>query len=145
MKDLIRGVLRRGVPVSAAGMLCMALLLTLTDLPFTLYRICAAIPLLCGCFCAGRYAGKRLRHRGMYWGLLSALLLTALWYLAVLIRQHSPALPTVLPLALPCGMCGGVCGVNKREPEPRPSAHRGISLRERTLLRLKMRHRPPKK
>lgn len=123
MREILCAVLLCGIPVSLLWMLAAAALLTAVDLSFVYYSAAAAIPLLCGCILAGYRAGKRLRSGGLRCGLLTALLLSALWYAAVCIlsrRLHSPAL---FLLSLPSGMFGGVCGVNIRLPMPERRLH----------------------
>ena len=143
MRIILRACILAGVPVSAAGMIGTAALLTVVELPLRLYPVFAALPLLCGCFLAGCCAGKRRRHGGMFCGAAAACCLTAMWYLFVCFRRESPQAPMLLFAAIPAGMFGGICGVNTHQPEPRGRSHRFFSVRERAALLPLLLHRPP--
>lgn len=144
MRQLLCGVLFCGIPVSAAGMLAAACLLTVPDVSASVYRVCAGIPLLCGGFCAGFRVGKRNRHFGLLWGMAAGALLTAFWYIFVRLLLGTGGFPVILPAVCLFAMCGGAVGVNRREPEPARISHRRIRLREQFLLRIGLLHRPAK-
>ncbi len=142
MRNILRGVLLRGIPVSGLLMLAAALILTVPDVSAGVYRICAGIPLLCGGFAAGWYAGRRNRRRGLLGGIPAGCILTGIWYFAVRITGGRTGMPAVLPAVCLLAMCGGAAGVNRRMPDEPRVLHKRIELRERLVLRLKMLHTP---
>ena len=144
MRMILRGVLLRGVPVSVLLMLGAALLLTVPDVSAGVYRICAGLPLLCGGFAAGWYAGRRNRRHGLLDGLPAGCLLTGIWYAVVRLIGMHPGFPAMLPAVCLLAMCGGAAGGNRKAPEPRQKPHACIRLREGLRLRIAMRHKPKK-
>ena len=140
MRSVIRACLLTGLPVSAAGMAGLTVLLTASDLPMRLYPAAACIPLLAGCFCAGFSAGKAHRLHGIRCGSLSALMLAALWYAAACVAGGTMRSPVQLCILLPAGAAGGICGVNTRLPLVKRRTHLPARIRVRTALLL--RHRP---
>lgn len=145
MRVILRCCLLTGLPVSVFGLLGIALLLSVTEFSFSVYAAAAAIPILCGCFCAARSAGKHLRRGGMQTGLLCAAVLTGIWYAAVCLCTQQLRMPVLLYAALPCGMLGGIFGVNTKLPRPKPVSHRAIALRAHAALIPGLLHQPPKK
>ena len=143
MRTVLRACILAGVPVSAAGMLGTAALLTAVELPLRLYPVFAAVPLLCGCFVSGCCAGKRSRHGGIRCGIVAACCLTAMWFLFLCFRQEHLQAPVLLLPAVPAGMLGGICGVNTRPPVPHGRSHRLFAVRERAALLPLLLHRPP--
>lgn len=140
----MRGVLLRGVPVSVMMMLAAALALTAPDVSAGVYRFCAGLPLLCGGFSAGWYAGRRNRRHGLLGGIPAGCILTALWYAGIRLIGGHPGLPVILPAVCLLAMCGGAAGVNRQEPDAKRRPHRRIRLREALALRLRLLHRPEK-
>ena len=144
MRIILRACILAGVPISAAGMLGTAALLTAVELPLRLYPVFAAIPLLCGCFFSGFCAGKSRRHGGVFCGAAAACCLTAMWYLFICFRQERPQLPVLLLITVPAGMIGGICGVNTVQPVPHGRSHRLSAVRARAALFPLLLHRPQK-
>lgn len=143
MQIILCACILAGVPVSAAGMLGTAALLTAVELPLRLYPVFAAIPLLCGCFFSGFCAGKRRRRGGMFIGAAAACCLTAMWYMFICFRQAHLQAPALLLIAVPAGMLGGICGVNTVLPVPHGRSHRMFAMRARAALLPMLLHRPP--
>lgn len=137
MFEIILSVLLCGVPVSCAGMLGTAALLTVTDAPYFCFRAGAVLPLLCGAFLAGFRAGKRIRRNGLRCGASAAFLLTLLWYAAVCIWIRRIGVPRLLLLTVPCGMLGGVLGVNTKLPLPQRHSHAASGVPRRLSLSCK--------
>lgn len=144
MREVLRGCLRCGLPVSFIMTMLLALLMTAADLPLQCYRAAAALPLCAGCICAGFSAGRAGRRNGLCSGFGAALLLCLVWYAGVCMQGGALRSPRLLLLSLPCGMYGGVCGVNTRQPMPRRRSHTALRLREKVLLRGKTAHKPKK-
>lgn len=144
MAVILRCCLLIGLPISVLGMLAAAMLLSATELSFSMYAAVAAIPLLCGCFVSARSAGKSLRRGGIRIGVLCAAMLTAIWYAAVCLYTQQLRNPMLLTVALPSGMFGGILGVNTRLPNPKRISHRAITLREQAVLLPGLLHQPPK-
>ena len=119
MRVIVISLLRTGLPVSAAGFLAAALLLTRTDLPDALLPAIAALPLLTGALLSGCDAARIRRRGGLLTGLCTALLLTAVWFAAGCVLRGRLCVPAVLPAAILCGGAGGICGVNLDAPLPR--------------------------
>ncbi len=144
MYIVIRMVLLIGMPISLVGMLGMAALCTVIDVPTTLYAYLAALPLLGGCLVSARMSGRRLRHGGFQCGMQTALLLTGIWWLMVLLVRGHAGMPWVLLAMLPVGMGGGVSGVQQTPIPIRRRSHLliGTSRRLSTMPEL---YRKPKK
>ena len=143
MRIMIRACFLTGLPVSAAGLAGLAVLLTAADLPLRCYPAAAAVPLTAGCFCTGISAGRQHRLRGIRHGSLSALLLAGFWYAVSCITAGTLHSPMLLVLLIPAGAAGGVFGVNTGLPLPHRRSHLPERLRTQTALLL--RHRPAKK
>lgn len=144
MREILRGFLCCGLPVSLAGTALMSAALTAADLPLQWYPAAAALPLCAGCFGAGFSAGKAARRNGFRCGISAALLLCLFWYAGVCIMGGSLRSLMLLTVTLPFGICGGICGVNTRQPLPRRRSHTVLRLRENALLRGKTVHKPKK-
>ena len=131
MHEILSAVLCCGLPASVCGLLAGALLLTVAAVPLSCCAFLAVLPLLFGAVLAGFRAGKRRRRDGIRSGLLTALLLTACWYLVCSLLNRCLRPPLLLLLTLPCGMLGGVLGVNTKLPLPqkRCSLVRRLPLR----------------
>lgn len=142
MRNILRGVLLRGVPVSVLLMLGTALLLTVPDVSAGVYRVCAGLPLLCGGFASGWYAGRRNRRHGLRDGLPAGCLLTAVWYASVRLSGMHPGFPVLMPAVCLFAMCGGAAGVNRKAPEPRQAPHGCIRMREGLRLWIAMLRKP---
>ncbi len=135
-----RGILLVGLPVSSTGFLVSALIFTYVDLPLRLLPWIAALPVLLGCYAAGRSTARRMRSHGWQNGAAAGLCLSALWYLAGWFAVGRVGFPTLLPAAVLCGMLGGVRGVSMEAPAIRRRAHGLMHLRERAKLRFACRH-----
>lgn len=134
MREIWFSVIFCGIPATVFGMLAAAALLTYIELSGVYYTAAAAIPLLGGCLLCGRVAGKRLRRGGIRCGLLSALLLTSLWYAAACLLAGRLFVPMLSILTLPCGVIGGICGVNTRLPLPHKRMHTAQQFPQRLML-----------
>ena len=143
LRDIVRAVLVRGIPVSVCGMLLTAALLSVSSLPVSVCPLLAGLPLLAGSFFSGLYAARRRRRGGIFCGTGAALLLTALWYLlCCLLTGGLRPVPGLLLTVFPFGICGGIFGTGLRQPPPRPRSHRLPEMQTRAALRRALLHKP---
>ncbi|HBI84728.1 MAG TPA: TIGR04086 family membrane protein [Ruminococcus sp.] len=144
MRVVFLSVLRIGLPVSLGGWLTAGLLLTAADLPDMMLSVLALLPLLTGCLLSGCAAARARRSAGLLTGICTALLLTALWYMAGCILRGRLCAPAPFPAAVLCGCAGGIRGVNLRAPLPKKRLKPLRYLRTRSKMLPLLLHTPSK-
>ena len=141
MHFYLRYCLLIGIPVSVCCMLLTAAALTLPDIPFSLYALFAAFPIMLGCFLSAYFAGKSRRRHGIRTGSICALLLSVCWLTACSLMNGGFAYP-LLFLSVPCGILGGILGVNARLPLPHKRSHTIPAMQKRAAMLPARLHRP---
>ncbi|MBR5370766.1 MAG: TIGR04086 family membrane protein [Oscillospiraceae bacterium] len=122
MRFVVRSLILRGIPLSAAGMFAAATLFAEIDLPAAVQSALANLPVMFGAWASAFYAGKRLRRGGILCGIYTSLLLSGGWYFFA--GCHAGfGFPLCIVLALPCGIWGGITGVNRPAPAVRRRIH----------------------